>query len=309
MGHTRSQIFEQYYLSQRVKRDVQAAFLGRPTQDALIQAVGAMSLSRDPRAPKELTPEQLSAVNHHPRVVELLHARNDLSREIRLLYGMIKKAKGTEIYLKHKKVSLELSSEISHQKTLLLKEVRKEFFRTIDTQEVERQLTGSTSISSESKYTGTGTINYTFEERCKVAEMLFTQNEDLAEPDVALRVRAVTSLVALCKLREEPRRRKQPPSQKWAICDVEDIPEPDLFPLMCTGTQCLFCLGDEHLSYSARTFSFCRIDALRRHVQVAHLRYLAAEAAVPCPHPACHEILQDTQHFKNHAATVHNIFL
>ncbi|OAT11875.1 FluG domain-containing protein [Blastomyces gilchristii SLH14081] len=54
MGHSRADIFERYYISMKVKRDVQSAYLGCPPKESIIRTVGRFSLTRDPRAPKEL---------------------------------------------------------------------------------------------------------------------------------------------------------------------------------------------------------------------------------------------------------------
>ncbi|KMP09339.1 hypothetical protein CIHG_06231 [Coccidioides immitis H538.4] len=51
MGHSRADIFERYYISVKVKRDVQSAYVGCPAKEAIIQAVGRFSLTHDPRAP------------------------------------------------------------------------------------------------------------------------------------------------------------------------------------------------------------------------------------------------------------------
>lgn len=38
MGHSNFRIFKEYYLLQRVRNDVQVAYLGRPSKDVLIEA-------------------------------------------------------------------------------------------------------------------------------------------------------------------------------------------------------------------------------------------------------------------------------
>ncbi len=58
MGHADSGVF-QSYLNQRVKCHVQAAFLGRPSEKALLKAVGHMSLTADARAPTKLTDQAI----------------------------------------------------------------------------------------------------------------------------------------------------------------------------------------------------------------------------------------------------------
>jgi hypothetical protein len=268
-----------------------------------------MSRSRDPRAPTNLTAEQLSAVGRHPKLVELRQSRDDLSAEIRSRYGKIKNAKGTELHDRYKQLSWALGNERKYLKTLALDETREQYFRTIDTQEVERQLTRP-STGLEIIPTHTDVVNHTFEERSRVADRLFIFTEKWTSHDVCeLRASVIKDLAKLCSLREAPRQGRLLTSHKWDIEEIEDATKPDLFPLICPSTQCLFCLGDEHLSYAARAFSFSRIDALRRHMQTAHLKRLAMDDNIPCPHPACVAILQGIEHFKNHAAVVHNIFL
>ena len=70
MGHAYSGVF-QFYLNQRVKCDVQAAFLGRPSEKALLKAVGHMSLTADARAPTKLTEEDKIALANHPTISKL----------------------------------------------------------------------------------------------------------------------------------------------------------------------------------------------------------------------------------------------
>jgi hypothetical protein len=59
MNHRDAGIF-QTYLNERVSCDVQAAFLGRPSADALIKATSHMSRFVDPRAPVGLTESQVN---------------------------------------------------------------------------------------------------------------------------------------------------------------------------------------------------------------------------------------------------------
>src|SRR5271155_2523251 len=82
MNHRDAGIF-QAYLNERVRCDVQAAFLGRPSADALIKATGHISRLVDPRAPVGLTDSQVNSLKTNPRVVE---------------YRTIQKAKGTKLH-------------------------------------------------------------------------------------------------------------------------------------------------------------------------------------------------------------------
>lgn len=65
MGHSRSEIFEKYYLSQVVGADVMSAYLGTPSKDALNRLAGHMSLTRDPRALAKVRERELSQI-HDP---------------------------------------------------------------------------------------------------------------------------------------------------------------------------------------------------------------------------------------------------
>ena len=82
-----------------------------------------------------------------------------------------------------------------------------------------------------------------------------------------------------------------------------------LVPLMLSSTTCLFCLGDHELISQARTASFSGIDSLGRHMDDVHLSHYDPEVPLLCPHPLCDISLQGVNHFNNHAATVHNVFL
>ncbi|KAI9773157.1 MAG: hypothetical protein M1840_008278 [Geoglossum simile] len=310
MGHIRGQVFERNYLSSHVKIDVQSAYLGSPSQDALIRALGQMSLSQDLRAPKSLSAEQATAIKHHPKVAELQGKCNDLRSRIKLKYGKIKSAKDTEIYCQYQLLKKELLVEIQRQRQERLCNERKQFFNTIDSREIQQQFSGLSSSGTDEKQIDIDVearAQHISKERTRIADGLFRLSADSTDQErYGLRVQVLTDLVALCRQRESPSQERSPHND---LDKISDTPEPDLLPIACLSTQCLFCLGDNHLSNHTRTFSYSRVDALKRHVATAHLRYLAADKSLTCPHPACKEDLNSIEHFKNHAATVHGVFM
>jgi hypothetical protein len=83
----------------------------------------------------------------------------------------------------------------------------------------------------------------------------------------------------------------------------------NIIPIVCPRTQCIFCLGSSELPFKARTFTFSRIDGMRRHAEKKHLMHMPSEGDVQCPHPRCDAVLEGVMHLKNHIATVHKIFL
>ena len=70
MNHKDAGIF-QVYINERIQCDVQAAFLGRPSADAILKSVSHMSRGVDPRAPTNLTNNEVNSLKTHPLVVEL----------------------------------------------------------------------------------------------------------------------------------------------------------------------------------------------------------------------------------------------
>ena len=82
-----------------------------------------------------------------------------------------------------------------------------------------------------------------------------------------------------------------------------------LIPLKVLSTMCLFCLGDNELSFVTRIASFAHIDSLRRLVDDLYLYHYDQDVSVVCPHSLCDTSFQNVDYFKNHVATVHNVFL
>ena len=58
----KSGIFNGAYLNEKVRFDVQSAFLERPSTDGLTRAFTHMGLTCDPRAPKDVPQEVMNAL-------------------------------------------------------------------------------------------------------------------------------------------------------------------------------------------------------------------------------------------------------
>ncbi len=156
-------------------------------------------------------------------------------------------------------------------------------------------------------------VEHELTERRHISELMCNEPSHLNE-EVRLqqRISTIEAMIAYCRVREASRQRSMP-CRDWGIVDQEPDQEPasapDLFPMICTSTQCLFCLGDTGLSFESRSFCFSRPRKAREHVEQQHLRFFASNDQIPCPHPQCQEVLHGIMHFKNHAATTHNCFL
>ncbi|OJD10206.1 hypothetical protein ACJ73_09890, partial [Blastomyces percursus] len=254
MGHSRADIFERYYISMKVKRDVQSAYLGCPARESIIQAVGRFSLTRDPRAPKELSNEQKDAIERDPRLIKLCGQQCSLHKLMERKHGSLSKAKGTELHRQY----TELGDTIRAEKQALHREafdgMRQEFFATIDTIEIERQLLGL-PVSEELKMDDEDNVQFVFKERARLARNLFRSSDCRIEDQHGLYVRRVQTIqdwVTLCSLREGSRKRKVSSTDFGTDFAPDGIIDADTFPITCPGTQCLFCLGDSQLPHSAR---------------------------------------------------------
>ncbi|OJD12104.1 hypothetical protein AJ78_07253 [Emergomyces pasteurianus Ep9510] len=222
-----------------------------PTRLILLQpsAIGRFSLTHDPHALKELSNEQKDAIEQN----SAHQADTELHRQY-----------------------TELEDTIRAEKQALHREafdgMRQEFFATIDTTEIKRQLLGL-SVSEELKMDDEDNVQFVFKERA---------------------------------LREGSRKRKVSSTDFRTDFAPDGIIDADTFPITCPGTQCLFCLGDSQLPHSAPMYSFSRPGHVRRHVQACHLRYLDPDALLWSPHPSCPDVVDGVKDFQGHALLVHN---
>jgi hypothetical protein len=142
-------------------------------------------------------------------------------------------------------------------------------------------------------------------------------SEDLTTEDIVRRrICAIDRMVALCSQREVPWPKQRLPTFCQDLIKEEspepESPDPELFPLVCQKTQCPICIGDEHLTYSSRTFCYKRPSHMMDHVERAHLQKMPSSQQIICHHPMCKAeglVFNSVMHFKNHVAIVHGISL
>ncbi|OJD21124.1 hypothetical protein ACJ73_07535 [Blastomyces percursus] len=202
LGHSRADIFERYYISQKVKRDVQSAYLGCPARDSIIRAVGMMSLTRDPRVPKDLTEEQKAAIEEDPYLVELNYQRQDLVSAMKLESGSVSKAQGTDLHAQHRALERAIQSERRFLRRQAREEIRQQFFATIDTIEIEHQLLGL-SVADNLKIKDASEVQFAFVERARLAQSLFQSLGSCVDEKSDLhshRVQAISDWTSLCHL-------------------------------------------------------------------------------------------------------------
>lgn len=306
MGHANSRTFE-FYLNEQVKLDVQAAFLGLPSRDVLLKAVGYMGLTADPHAPTKLTPEQTQAMTSDPKLAKLHKKYAMLSQEICMTFGSPRCPKNSELYKKRAELKRALDKAKSHWRLIALKEARKEHFRTADTATLEAQFLDIKSAHPDADQIRTPDM-FRLKERHAVAQILCDIPLERTE-EVVLRQRRrlIETMMKLCKRREKRQRTVALPlTTQPETAAVYD------FPVRCKVTQCVFCLGSEDLPYNQRVFCWTRPSKMMDHVEKHHLALLREGTQVSCPHPRCKEqevILNHVSHFKNHVFREHGVAL
>ena len=87
------EIYERYYQSQKERKSIQAAYLETPEDEAFLRALGTMSLTRDHNAPRELSKEQIEAVERDPELVQQCERQRRLTKQMERKYGSVPKAK------------------------------------------------------------------------------------------------------------------------------------------------------------------------------------------------------------------------
>lgn len=306
LDHSRADIFERYYISQKVKRDVESVYLDCSAREFLIRAVSRMSLTRNLRVSKELTDEQKSMIDQDSHLVDLRLQKQILVDDMKWKYDSVSKIKRTHLHQQHSRIDRIVQNERQFLRRVWLKEIREKFFETIDIIEIERQLL-RLSVSEKFKVEDIDKIHFTFDERARLAQNLFQSADSCAE-DRSIQI--ISDWIALCSLQERSRRQRISHSEQITTkLELTDKCDLEKFLIICSVTQCIFCLENEQLRLNDRKFLFSRKNHLQRHMRDFHFRYLAADASFLCSHSACFEMMKDVMNFKNHTVSIHSIKL
>ena len=309
-------VFNGAYLNVRVRFNVQDAFLENDvSDDGLIRAFTHMSIRCNPGAPKEVPKEvrdQLLAAD--PDVVDLKRQFKALYLQIRYKYKFIKRAP-KKIGEKYTELSKQLKNAKKSLKDEMDKEYRKDYFFRIHNEEMERQLNKTMAEEHVEPV-----IEHQLEERTRLQRILCDFSKDLGIQDIVDRkVRAINLMIALASRQEfQSRKQRSAPASKDLFkeespeLDLDPLPTPYVFPLVCKKTQCILCIRNERLPYKQRTRTFRRVSHMWDHVENIHLCKRPADQRIICHHPVCKAealVLNNVMNFKNHVQTVHKIRL
>ena len=205
-----------------------------------------------------------------------------------------------------------------------MKQIQKDYDAVASVQDMRAQLEGDAESLSPILYTS-GRVRYAFVERSCIAKAFFDPPSTRgAEGDVEWRVSIVDDMVSLCIRQEgvfrKARRIRRIQARKICLDDAErplnaveseselNSSKPHLFPVRCKSYQCLYYLGDTDLPLKKRLHNLDSKYSLQRHFDRRH-PFRPCEPC-PFPHPECAAVMLDSvMRFKNHAATVHGIYM
>jgi len=203
----------------------------------------------------------------------------------------------------------------------MVDKARKRHFRNVDTDTLEAQF-ADTAISASAKDVElTRSLKYNIPKRDVVIRLICEPVTDLTDREKHVRsIEAIKARAALCRQQESQRRdrsrstfkSKKLMNSSEGLAENSEENTTDYFPLICRPTQCSFCLGEKRKSYENRTFEYCRLNKMMKHVQKAHLRKYASNDEINCEHSTCKAnslTLPSVMAFKRHIVKVHQINL
>lgn len=304
------------YLNRRVGFNTQDAYLERdPSADGLTRAFTHMGIRCNPEVLKEIPKSELDKLMPDAEVVELRGRIKKMAVMIRQEHGFIKSApkKQREDYLQLRQ---DLRKAEKAFKTDMTKAYQEACRRCVHNEELERQLNGMAA----SEDTAEPVIQHQLLERKLVQEIMCDFNLKLSCEDLTNRkIQAVDGLVLLASCREVRHARTLLPSpspcpkrlDRETSTPCELPPKPAEIPLVLEKRQCIYCVGDEQLSYADRMRTFSRVSHMMDHVEKVYLRH-GPKGRFVCRHPQCKHLgnfLTTLSHFKNHVQRVHGVKL
>ncbi|TGJ70084.1 hypothetical protein EYR41_006076 [Orbilia oligospora] len=172
MGHSDPKVFDQYYTSQTAE-DIQSAYLGRPSDDGLLQLMSNMSFRRDPTA-KSKVDDSIRLNCEADEKYKALSLRADaLRKAIKSKTRTIKAAKEQHpiLYQEYQKVTRQRASRGETLRKQAFESAWTEYFSSNGTSEIDKQAHGIKVPSYEEILPANQC-----EERTIVAELLFPKS-------------------------------------------------------------------------------------------------------------------------------------
>ncbi|KAK1657061.1 FluG domain-containing protein [Colletotrichum godetiae] len=296
--------FHGAYLNENVEFDLQNTFLEEETEEQMYKVFAHVSLTRDPRATRDMVPKDVwENLSPDPEILELEEQR----RKLKCGYYRVQ---GTENEAEIRRLTEKIRTKVDRRDKNVVKEYREYYFYNRPTWDIERQANGEEEKYAEPE------INLQIPERARLAQILCHQPADCTHDELMeLWIEAIDLMVALCDKRETVRqtRIRSHPQPKPPI--EEETPQANRFPLLLDPNQCPDCVGDERLPLEERTFKYCRPTVRNDHFDNQHLvereRAVQRGDLIRCNHPQCqHDPNFPTlDAFRRHVQTSHGVSL
>ncbi|KAI0436703.1 FluG domain-containing protein [Xylaria telfairii] len=291
--------FNSAYINEKVGFHLQNAFLDEPTEDSLLAMLSHIGHMRDPRASKDMVPDEIwEKMPPDPEIVALEAERTRLK-------GGHYRIRGTENEEQIRELTKLIATKKAHRKEAIRADYRADYFYNRPTWDMDAD-------GEEDEEYVEPVMNLQIPERALLAAILTSQPLDLSSSELLeLRIKAVELMVALCSKRETKRngiRRRIPAG----LTLKEESPGLDPFPLLMDRRQCPRCIGDEALSHTERAFKYCRPAVMYDHFDKKHASQLGGAKQISCNHPKCRQEALEFKHlrsFKNHVESVHGVKL
>ncbi|KAF2103264.1 hypothetical protein NA57DRAFT_72239 [Rhizodiscina lignyota] len=306
MDHQKIDVYQRNYQSNDIRADLQASFHGTTPQSDIIRLATSMIQSQDPRRPKGLDDAQRDQlVNNDPEVVK---CRQEW-QNAKLKRKRDESTSGDEQVKKKKNKYLAAKKKCERR---VVDEVKDRFSQEQPVLDIQRQLQG---LPVEIPSLETAPEIHHLPERREAISALMVRTTSDPGNEAACRARAVQAIANLCGKRERyvpgrSGRRAVFAAVKGIESDASEslrFPSEEkpiqAFPIECEETQCIFCLGDESMSYEDRTRQYANRSSLSRHMSDEH--FSKWNGGMICPHPSCSVLVDSVNGLKSHAELDH----
>ncbi|PTB34918.1 hypothetical protein M441DRAFT_154576 [Trichoderma asperellum CBS 433.97] len=315
------------YLNEFAKFDLQNAFLEEEKQVQLFRMFAHASLTRDPRASRNMVPKEVwENTPPDPDIVKLEMERDALKQGHYRIEGCANEKRirqlGNDIRLMR-----------AQRDRRIVKGWHEYYFQHRPTWDLDAQARGEVE-----EHFREPEMHTTIFERAELARILCLQPDDwTGEELLQHRIKVVHLMVAYCD-KKEPRKiiKARPEAQasrsggkglKFIAASEPKLitasksklitssePALNLFPMLMKTTQCPDCIGDDKMPLMERTFEFCRDTVRNDHWEDRHLtgRERAEQRGEPiiCKHPACGDRkFKHLDHFRAHVKSDHGVAL
>ncbi|KAJ4307350.1 hypothetical protein N0V88_000734 [Collariella sp. IMI 366227] len=260
--------FNSVYINEKVGFHLQNAFLDKPTEDSLLAMLSHIGLMRDPRASKDIVPDEVwEMMPPDPQLAALEAERAQLK-------GGQYRIKGIKNENRVRELTKLIATKKAQRKNAIRRAYREDYFYNRPTWDIEAD-------GQEEEYVEL-TIDLHISERAQLAEILCNQPDNLSSAELLeLRIQAAELMVILPdRIRQRARAEVQAD-----VTVKEESPGMDPFPLLMDRKQCPRCVGDETLSREERTFKYCRPAVMFDHFDRKHARELGHAKRMLCNHP------------------------